>query len=171
MNPHRILVTGRPGAGKTTLIRRASAELAHLHPVGFYTAEIREGGARKGFELVDLGGRRGLLSHVDIRSRRRVGKYGVDIEGFERFLDMIRWREPRTGLIVIDEIGRMECFSERFRSLVLEILDSGTPLLATIARTGGGLIAEIKRRRDVEILELTMSNRDRLIGDVVARLA
>jgi nucleoside-triphosphatase len=137
--------------------------------VGFYSAEIREGGVRKGFELVGLDGERGLLAHVDIRSRQRVGKYGVDVQGFGRFLDTIQWHGPDVGLVVIDEIGKMECFSEKFRALVRRILDSNTPVLATVARRGSGLIAEVKQRPDVELLELTTRNRDALGAEIVRR--
>lgn len=165
----RILITGLPGAGKTTLIRRVAAELSHLLPAGFYTSEIRDKGARKGFELVNLEGGRGILSHVDIRSKHRVGRYGVDIEGFDRFLDTVKWHDPDVGLIVIDEIGKMECFSDKFQALVRSLLDSHKPVLATIARKGSGLIAEVKRRPDIEIIELTPGNRDALVGEIVAR--
>ncbi len=165
------MVTGQPGVGKTTLVRKAAADLAHRRPVGFYTAEIRERRARKGFELVSLDGRRGVLSHVDVRGPHRVGKYGVDVEGFERFLDTIQWSGPDAGLLVIDEIGKMECFSQKFRALVRQILDSDTPVLATVARKGSGLIGEVKQRPDVELLELTAGNRDSLVGEIVGRFS
>ena len=58
-----FLITGLPGVGKTTLIKKLSEKLKHLHPAGFYTEEIREAGQRKGFELISLDGKRGLLSH------------------------------------------------------------------------------------------------------------
>lgn len=157
--------------GKTTLVCKVAADLAHRRPVGFYTAEIRKRGARKGFELVSLDGRRGLLSHVDIRGPHRVGKYGVDVESFDRFLDQIQWPLPGAGLVVIDEIGKMECFSERFQALVRRLLDSDTPVLATIAGKGSGLIGEVKQRPDVELLELTTGNRDSLAGEIVRRFA
>jgi nucleoside-triphosphatase len=164
-------VTGPPGVGKTTLVRKVAADLAHRRPVGFYTAEIRERGVRKGFELVSFDGRRGLLSHVDIRGPYRVGKYGVDVKGFDRFLDNIQWSGPDADLVFIDEIGKMECFSEQFQELVRRLLDSDTPVLATIARTGSGLIGEVKQRPDVKLLELTPSNRDSLAGEIVKRFA
>ena len=60
-----------------------------LHPIGFYTAEIREKGARKGFKLESFDGMESILSHTNIATSQRVGKYGVDVERFEYFLDAI----------------------------------------------------------------------------------
>ena len=112
--PKHILITGSPGIGKTTLIKRLFEEAAVLHPVGFYTEEIREGGIRRGFKLVGHDGREGILSHVDISSRYKVGKYRVDVTGFDRFLDTLKISESNSGLVIIDEIGKMECFSRKF---------------------------------------------------------
>ena len=84
-----LLITGLPGVGKTTLIKKLSEALKSLHPVGFYTEEIRERGERKGFEIISLEGKKGLLSHKEIRSPYKVGQYKVDIKGFEDFIDSI----------------------------------------------------------------------------------
>lgn len=162
-----ILLTGVPGVGKTTLITTLASRLAHLHPTGFYTQEIRERGARKGFELVDFAGRRMILSHVDITGNLRVSKYGVDIAGFESFLDGLELSNPTNKIIIIDEIGKMECLSSRFRSLIVDLLDSPTLLLATIALKGAGVIDDIKRRPDVQSIEITPRNRDKLSTDII----
>lgn len=165
----RILVTGHPGVGKTTLIRQVARDLAHLRPVGFYTTEVREAGVRRGFDWVSLDGRRGRLAHVELRSPHRVGKYGVDVAGFEQFLDDVRWSNAR--LVVIDEIGKMECVSESFQLLVRRLLDSDTPLLATVASTGGGLIGDVKRRPDFRLIKLTRRNRDSLAAEILSLFA
>jgi nucleoside-triphosphatase len=162
-----ILITGLPGVGKTTLIRKILETLKNLHPAGFYTEEIREEGIRKGFEMISLDGRRGLLAHTGIRSLCRVGKYKVDVKGFENFLDSIPFFNPNTHLIMIDEIGKMECLSGSFKTLLKELLDSEKRVIATIAIKGSGLIEEIKKRHDIKLFELTKSNRDTFLSDIL----
>jgi nucleoside-triphosphatase len=166
-----LLITGIPGVGKTTLIKKILTQLDHLKTAGFYTQEVRETGVRKGFELVDLRGQRSLLSHIRIKSPYFVGKYGVDVVGFNKFLDTVDFLNPQTDLIVIDEIGKMECYSEKFTSLLRKILNSELKLIATVSRKGGGLIAEIKERNDIHLYELTMGNRDRLAVEIVRAIA
>jgi nucleoside-triphosphatase len=162
-----LLITGLPGVGKTTLIKKLSEALKRCHPVGFYTAEIREKGERKGFELISLEGKKGILSHKDIRSPYRVGKYKVDVKGFEYFLSSISFFKSSTHLIIIDEIGKMECFSDRFKNLLKEILNSGKWAIATIALKGSGLITEVKEREDVQLFEITKKNRDSLLKEIL----
>jgi len=165
-----ILITGLPGVGKTTLIKKLSETLKGFHPIGFYTEEIREEGKRKGFELISLNGKRGLLSHKDIRSPFKVGKYNVDIKGFEAFLDSISFFSPSTSLIMIDEIGKMECLSDLFKKLLKEIVDSEKLMIATIALRGGGLIADIKNRSDIKLFEIKQSNRDSLLLEILKEI-
>jgi nucleoside-triphosphatase len=162
-----LLITGLPGVGKTTLIKKLSEALKDFHPVGFYTEEIREGGKRKGFELISLEGKRGLLSHKEIRNPYKVGQYNVDIKSFEEFLGLISFFNPYTRLIIIDEIGKMECFSDQFKKLLKEILDPGKWVIATIALKGSGLIAEVKERKDVQLFEITRSNRDIIFWEIL----
>jgi len=162
-----ILITGLPGVGKTTLFIKLAEALKALSPVGFYTAEIRERGERMGFELVSLDGRKGLLSHVEIRGAHRVGKYGVDLKGFEDLLDCIPFLAPASRLVMIDEIGKMECFSDKFTHLVGNILDSNRQLIATIALKGNGFIAALKKRPDAWLIEITKKNRDSLLADIL----
>ncbi|MBM4128550.1 MAG: NTPase [Nitrospira sp.] len=162
-----ILIIGLPGVGKTTLIKKIAEKLKDLHTVGFYTAEIREGGVRKGFELISLDGKKGLLSHTEIKSPHRVGKYGVDVGGLEGFLDSVDFLNPHNRIVIIDEIGKMECYSEKFRRLIKELLNSGKMVISTISSKGGGLIGEIKKRDDIMLFEVTYKNRDALVSEIL----
>jgi nucleoside-triphosphatase len=165
-----LLIIGLPGVGKTTLIKILYEALKDFRPVGFYTEEIREGGERKGFELVNLEGKRGVLSHVDIESPYRVGRYKVDISGFEDFLEGISFFDPSSGLIMIDEIGKMECLSDKFEKMLIEILDSEKWVIATIALKGSGLITEVKQRQDVKLFEITKGNRNSLLSEILREI-
>ena len=166
----KALITGLPGVGKTTLIKKLAAQLESLQPVGFYTAEIRENRIRKGFELVSFNGRRQILSHVELGGRFRVGKYGVDVRGFDRLLDTLSFSNPEHRVVIIDEIGKMECYSDKFKGLLEGVLNSDKILVATIALKGGGIISEIKRRPDVRLFEITAANRDDVISEVLAHV-
>ncbi|HUL23518.1 MAG TPA: NTPase [Thermodesulfobacteriota bacterium] len=165
-----LLITGLPGVGKTTLIRKLHEALRDFDPVGFYTAEIRQEGMRKGFELVDLKGRRGVLSHIDFKDRNRVGRYKVDVGGFEDFLGRISFFDPSSAVIIIDEIGKMECLSNKFKRILEEVLDSEKWVIATVALKGSGLITGVKQRRDVKLFEMTKNNRDILLSEILKEI-
>jgi nucleoside-triphosphatase len=165
-----VLVTGRPGSGKTTLLQKVCRELADFRPAGFVTVEMREGGKRTGFELAALDGTRFTLAHAAITGQGRVGRYGVDVHGFEAFLEGLALESPEAGFAAIDEIGKMECLSPKFVRLAERVLDSGKPLLATVAAKGTGFIAEVKARSDVELVSVTEQNRDGLAAELVRRM-
>ena len=166
-----LFVTGLPGTGKTTLIRKVMERLPPgMAASGFYTAEIREAGERVGFAVNTLDGRSGLLAHVGIASRARIGRYGVDVKGFEGLV-LPLLEAGRAGLYIVDEIGKMECFSGAFCDKVRVLLDSEVPVLGTVALKGGGFIAEVKARDDVALFELTVKNRDVLSGEILRILS
>jgi nucleoside-triphosphatase len=162
-----IFVTGLPGSGKTTFIMKLAEDLRDCRPAGFLTEETRSNRARTGFMLRSLDGRStGMLAQADFRGPHRVGRYGVDLPGFERFLGTLRLLDPPPRIVIIDEIGRMECLSERFRGLVTALLAAPAPFIATIALRGDGFIGEVKRRPDILLRELTMGNRDALLPEI-----
>jgi len=164
-----LFVTGLPGTGKTTLIRKILNKLPPGVAVsGFFTAEIRESGNRIGFTVSTLDGRSGLLAHVRAGGRARVGRYGVDVAEFEGLVLPLLER-GRAGLYVIDEVGKMECFSPAFCGSVKGLLDSEAPVLGTVALRGGGFIAEVKARDDVDLFEVTVKNRD-VLADEIGRI-
>ena len=165
-----ILLTGRPGCGKTTLIRRIIPYLST--PVnGFYTQEIRQPTAegkspRLGFELITMDGQRGVLAHVDPdqiggQTTARIGRYIVNLRTMQTLAvpSLLKSTFGR-GWVVIDEIGPMEMLSDTFCQAVERLLSSNTNILASIVQRSTRFGDQIKARSDVTLIELNPNNRD-----------
>lgn len=161
-----LLLTGRPGIGKTTVIRRVADALKGERIAGFYTEELRSRGERTGFRIVTLDGRSRQLASVDIRSPHRVGKYGVDVSAVDAIAEATLARQS-ADLFLVDEIGKMECFSIAFVEAVRHLLAADRVIVASVALKGGGLIEEVKRLPGVALREVTAQNRDRLPPEVI----
>lgn len=162
-----ILLTGHPGCGKTTAIRRM---LSHLPRAagGFYTEEIRENGRRNGFKIVTLDGRTGTLAHVNIQSRNRIGQYGVDIRVVDTLaVDSIRRAAADQRIVVIDEIGPMEIFSAAFCRVVMDVLARDVRVLGTIVMRRNPFADGVKALPVVTLIEVTIENRDKIVEHVL----
>jgi nucleoside-triphosphatase len=164
-----LLITGRPGSGKTTVLRRVAGALPGWRLGGFYTEEIREGGVRRGFRAVTLGGEARDMARVDLAGPARVGRYGVDLAVVD-WLAAVLAPGAAVDAWLVDEIGRMECLSPRFVAAVRVLLEAGAPVVATVAERGGGLIGEVKRRPDAALHTVTRATREVLPGQIVSWL-
>jgi nucleoside-triphosphatase len=155
-----------PGSGKSTVIRKLAQFLPQ--PGGFYTEEMRTRGERRGFRLVCFEGGKTIIAHVDFPKTHRVSKYGVDVAAIDKAAEATL--QPRRGVDVylVDEIGKMECLSERFVARMRELLDSRHTVIATVAARGAGFIAQVKRREDCELWTLTRANRDAMPEEILA---
>ena len=159
--------------GKTTLIIKLIEEL-DLNAGGFYTQEMRLGGRRVGFKIITLDGEESILAHIDIKSPYRLSKYGVNLEGLEKVGVKSIWRAlKKNKIIVIDEIGKMELFSPRFKEAVNSALNSDKITIATILLAPNPYTDKIKRRQDVKLFYLTQENREKVkeeIKDILQQL-
>lgn len=161
------LLTGKPGTGKTSIIKRAIAAMGG-EAGGFYTEEIRSQGVRQGFRLVTLDGHSAILAHIDINSPYRVSKYGVDLDSLERVgVSALRRAAQQCNLIVIDEIGKMELFSAKFRNAVSEIIDSGKRALGTIMLNPNPWADAIKRKPQVNLITVTRVNYHQVLDELL----
>lgn len=165
------LLTGKPGTGKTSLIRQVVNDLKDKAD-GFYTEEIRIGGIRQGFRLVTLSGESAILAHVDIKSPFKVSKYGVDISALEDVgIPALQRALIKDKVVVIDEIGKMEIFSDKFRQIVQEILESQQKVLGTIMLKPDPWADIIKQKPQVKLLFVTHNNHDQILGEIRQWLA
>lgn len=165
-----ILISGLPGIGKTTLIKKLCQDIKDTAPVGFYTEEIRNDGQRKGFQLIGLNGHRTIFAHILIESPHHVGKYGVDLEAFDSFLDSMNFEQQKDKIIIIDEIGKMECLSSKFVTMIWNIMNSDNLVVATISHTDGGVKGRIKLREDVELYKMNLNNRESIYSEILSTL-
>ena len=161
------MLTGRPGTGKTSLIKQVAAEFKGKAG-GFYTEEIRTQGTREGFRLVTLDGEEVILAHVTIHSPNRVSKYGVDIDGLERVgVPALHKAAQQYDLVVIDEIGKMELFSANFREAVSQMINSEKRILGTIMLSPNPWADAIKSQPHVNLITVTRDNYRQVLEELL----
>ncbi len=166
----RILLRGRPGVGKTTVILR-TVELLDRPLCGFLTEEWRERGRRMGFRLRTFAGRETVLARRGQGPGPRVGSYRVDLAALEE----VGVRElcralSEEALAVVDEIGKMELLSPAFRRTVEELFRSDLDILTTVTRTPLPFVRKLLTRDDVSVVEVRFDNRDGLPRELAAKL-
>jgi len=168
-----LLLVGRPGIGKTTVVKRVAEALGE-RAGGFYTEEIRGPGGRKGFRLVTLDGHEVVMAHVTLRGggRPRVGRYGVDVGAIERVgVAALRRAMEQDRIVIVDEIGKMELFCGPFKEAVLAAVGGPYAVVATAMAKPNPWVDALKAMPNVTLWEVTAENRDRLAGRVLEWLA
>jgi nucleoside-triphosphatase len=162
-----LLLTGKPGVGKTTVMVKTVEALKERGVCvgGVVSQEAREGGARVGFEILDLyTGKGGWLAHVNQKTGPRLGKYRVnmvDLDGVGA--QAIINAMGRCSVIAIDEVGPMEFFSDKFKAAVRQALESSMLFIAVVHwKADDRLISESKLREDAETFTVTLENRGAL---------
>jgi nucleoside-triphosphatase len=169
----RLLLEGRSGVGKTTVARRLVTLLrrAGVPAGGFTTAELRTAGRREGFLVEAASGSRARLAHVDLPGPPRVGRYGVDLAAFER-VALPALRAPRTGgVVVVDELGKMELASAAFRDAVTQLLERDVAVVATVHQARDRFTEALRRRPDIRVVRVTEATRDALPEQLIDCLA
>lgn len=166
MAKRNILVTGPPRCGKSTLIEKV-VDRIEGPVIGFFTSEIKGKGGRAGFSIKTLDGREGILAHQDIKSQFSVGKYGVNLKDIDSIAVPSIMPGGRDEIIVIDEIGKMECLSSVFKETLIRVLNLPNWIIGSIAEKGGLFTQGIKERGDVMVIKITPQNREILVDQIL----
>lgn len=164
-----FFLTGAPSSGKTTVIKKIIENLNHPAN-GFYTEEERVNGKRVGFLMKTLDGKKGYLAHQDIKSDFYIRRYGVSIKNIES-IAAPSISPVGNNIIILDEIGKMECFSLAFKQATTNAIDSSNIVIGTITLGGDEFIREIKKRKDIKISEVTVDNRNVLPSTILRKIS
>lgn len=172
---HIILISGAPSTGKTTIITKVTEALKaqDYKTGGMTTKEKRQGEARVGFQIQDLTTKKqGWLAHVNQPNGPRIGKYRVNLNDLDSIgANAIQEAIKTADVIVIDEIGPMELYSQTFKQAVQQAMSSAKPVIATIHyRATDAFVRNVKMRPDIELYELTMENRNTLHNFIIEKI-
>ena len=161
-----IFLTGNPGSGKSTILMKVIDILKKngLKIGGFITPEIRTGEKRIGFKVVNIhSGEEGILASIYQKHGPQVGKYRVNLEDFERVsLKALDFAMKECDIICVDEIGKMELFSTRFKDKIEEMLKIKKPFVCVIHRN---LVYAYKKYGN--LIYVTPENREKLPNSIV----
>jgi nucleoside-triphosphatase len=162
-----LLITGSPGVGKTTVLLRTTDVLKakDFTVGGMVSREIRSGGTRVGFEVMDLySGRTGWLARTDQKYGPQVGKYRVNLADLDGVgAEAVQKANKECDIVVVDEVGPMELFSEKFKRAVEDAVEDRKPVIAIIHWKAEDQFAKkVKARQDAETFVVTLENRDDL---------
>jgi nucleoside-triphosphatase len=166
----RVAITGAPGLGKSTLIRRVLDRLG-CRAGGVLAREVRRDGERVGFELLDLlTGEVGTLASID-GDGPRLGRYRVNLQDLERVGAGAIERAIRgADLVVVDEVGPMELFSERFAKAIAKAIESGKPMIVVVHAKSRHPLAK-RIREEFALFVVTEKNRDYLAEEIASELS
>ncbi|CAM9489916.1 unnamed protein product, partial [Ectocarpus fasciculatus] len=173
----KILLTGPPGIGKSTLMRSVLQKLQC--PIGgVLCLERRKEGRRIGFDAVLPSGEQELFMFKRAASTppspddKMIGKYVVAVNTIDNFVvpELQRCLTGMPGLVYIDEIGKAQAYSALFFETVQQLFETDRNILATVVEADTPWSLEYKYSPKSWLVAVTVENRDELSAVIIAIL-
>ena len=166
----KVLITGRPGIGKTTVFMKTIEALKQrgYKIGGMICPEVRTGFEREGFKVVDLGtGKEGWLASKKFVTGPRIGKYVVNLQDLEGIgVKAIQRALDEADIVAVDEVGPMELKSSIFKEAIDKVLNSEKKALIVVHWKLKNSYM-YKASSKAIILEVTYENRSSLPEKIV----
>lgn len=157
----RILLTGEPRVGKSTVIEK----IIRKHSIDSYVLakEIRKKNERIGFKLITPKEDCQFAYRKVLPLTPRVGRYWIDVDLINKVcIPAVEKAMAKKNLFVFDEFGAMQMLSRQLKNKVYKLLESNMPLLTTITKADFRWARKIKSYKNIEVIEVTRKNRKSL---------
>jgi nucleoside-triphosphatase len=161
-----IIITGEPGSGKSTLIRRLLERLP-VAPVGFITK--KEPAGSDGNESVYICSINGPWTG-SMKNRVGLCTPGTAVgfpEVFESEGVALLTGLPPSSLVVMDELGFMENDARLFCGKVLEILDGDYLVIAAVKLKNTPFLAKVCSHEKSRVYRISQGNRETLADEIL----
>lgn len=163
-----ILIVGRQGVGKSTLVGRILAELG-LPVYGFVTK--KEAQSEDGASPVYIHaatGERHYSSDNLIGLCRDFKATGFD-EVFNAHTKLIT-EAGKDGVLLMDELGVMERNAQGFCSAVLTALDTHPLIVASVRDKSCEFLDSVRTHKNARCFYLTKDNRDEVLAEILEHI-
>lgn len=165
-----ILITGKVGVGKTTLVKRLLQYIS-VPWCGYFTERIKDGGKTLGHKMVTSDGRSKVFADRRWEELPQFGQMGVRREVFEQLgVDILRQARQSAELIVMDELGFMEANTENFHHEVFLCFDCALPVVAVIKEAAAHHWSSLLSRQHAKVFDVSLHNRHLLLPELLEHL-